>query len=172
MCTPKADPKGLEFILRADAVAKSYLHRISEYYYFYSEDSLHMGWQLQMVSTTEVPFMNSPKPFTLAIPNQLRTTPKLQNEPPVNYNQDDKYDGAGNIVAVLESGLHGFKLAEKLVEGNLWSFVILTDTPRGKHIFQTHFQGKHGLRRLDFGTGEGREVAAALFSSNSLSNSN
>jgi hypothetical protein len=132
----KVEPNGLEFILRADASAKSYLHCISEYYYFFGKDSLSMGWQLQMVSTTEVPFLNSPKPFTLAIPNQLRTTPKLLNEPPVDYDQDDKYDAAGNIVAVLESGLHGFKLAEKLVDGNLWSFVILTDTPRGKHIFK------------------------------------
>ncbi|HEX2898721.1 MAG TPA: hypothetical protein VHS96_03275 [Bacteroidia bacterium] len=132
----KGDPKGLEIILRSDAHGKGYLHTVTEYYYYFEADSLEMGWQLQMVSTTEVPIMRSPTAFVLKTPNQLRTTPKLSNEPPVDYDQDDKYDGAGNIVAILEPGLRGFKLAERLVDGNLWSFVTVFDTPRGKHLFK------------------------------------
>lgn len=132
----KPDAKGLEFILREDAHEKGYLHRITEYYYFHAEDSLAIGWQLQMVSTTEVPALGSPRAFALQHPTQLRTSPKLLNVPPIDYDQDGKHEATGNVVAHLDAGLHGIRVAEKEADGKGWSFVVLLDSLSKVHVFQ------------------------------------
>jgi hypothetical protein len=132
----KPDSAGVEFILRDDAHGKGYLHTITEYYYHFRKDSLDTGWQLQMVSTTEVPALAQPQAFVLKYPIQLRTSPRLLNEPPMDYNQDGKNETTGNVVANLEPGLRGFRFAEKEANGQKWSFVVLFDTPKGTHVFK------------------------------------
>jgi hypothetical protein len=133
----KPDKNGLEFILREDAHGKQgYLHRISEYYYFFAEDSLAMGWQLQLVSTTEVPAMGAPRAFVVKLPGQLRTSPRTVDEPPVDYDRNGKPESVGNLIGPLEPGLRGYILAEaETAQGN-WSFVVLFDTPGNISLFK------------------------------------
>jgi hypothetical protein len=132
----KSDPKGLELILRDDAHGKGYLHTITEYYYHYFLDSLEIGWQLQMLGTTEVPIMGQGIPFVLKYAGQMRSTPKLLNEPPVDFESDGKYDMTGNVVATMHPGMKGLRFAETVADGRKWCFVILMETPKGAHVFK------------------------------------
>jgi hypothetical protein len=128
--------EGLEFILRDDAHGKGYLHKITEYYFDWKTKQLKTGWQLQMLSTTEVPLMRKPEAFALHYPTELRSTARPVNDPPVDYNQDGKPEALGNVVAVLEAGTPLFRLAETESASGKWSFVIVLATPTKKHIFQ------------------------------------
>jgi hypothetical protein len=127
---------GIDIVTRTDAHAKEYLHIISAYFYRYATKKATLTWQLQMVSTTEVPETRSPEALTLRLSTQLRTSPRLVNDPAIDYNQDDKPDGLGNIIATLDHGMKTFRLAETETAGKAWSFVLVFDTPAGKHMFK------------------------------------
>jgi hypothetical protein len=128
--------EGLEFILRDDAHGKGYLHTISEYYYNYKTAKLDMGWQVQMLSTTEVPIMRQPERFVLHYPAELRASARVVNEPAVDYNQDGKPESIGNVVAMVDAGMPLLRVAELDIDGRGWSFVLMLATPLKNPIFQ------------------------------------
>ncbi|MEM7038319.1 MAG: hypothetical protein AAF570_15145 [Bacteroidota bacterium] len=129
--------KGLEIILRNDASGKRYLHRINHYFLDTETDSTHHNWEVQIVSTTEVPEKRfTRQPFALYRDVQLRTSPRVANTPTVDYDQDEKPDAAGNIVASYKAGAPCFRYAEMESEGMNWSFVMVLQAPEGKHVFK------------------------------------
>jgi hypothetical protein len=116
---------------------------ISRFFYDFAADSARLISRLQYISTTKVPaFHQPPTPFVLRRPTYLRTTPEVRNEPPIDYDQDERPDGTGNIVGELQPGLPLFRLWQEQVEGENWSFVILLEPPEGKHLFDISQQGK------------------------------
>lgn len=132
----KPSKMGVEFILRDDAQSPRYLHTVSEYFFSFSGDTISRGWQLQMVSTTDVPQLGPMTAIVLKAGGQLRTSPKVTNEPPMDYNGDGKPEMVGNVVANLAPGLRGYRTATREVNGEKWSFIVLLDTPKPPHVFQ------------------------------------
>ncbi len=120
---------GLEFILRDDAHGKGYLHTITEYYLDFATHKLDTGWQLQMLSTTEVPIMRQAEAYELHYPTELRATPRIVDAPPVDHDQDGKPESIGNVVAQLDAHQPLFRLAENELNGHKWSFVVVLSTP-------------------------------------------
>ena len=131
-----ASKQGLEFILRDDAHGKRYLHTITEYYFDFATHKLDTGWQVQMLSTTEVPIMGQAVPFELHFPTELRATPRTVDAPPVDHNQDGKPESIGNVVAQLDARQPLLRLAEHELNGRKWSFVVVLSTPSKNAILQ------------------------------------
>jgi hypothetical protein len=127
---------GLEFIIRDDAHGKGYLHTITEYYFTYRSKKLDIGWQLQLLSTTEVPIMRQPEVFELHYPTELRTSPHVIHEPPADYNQDGRPEAVGNVVTPLDAGQPLLRVAAQEVAGQQWSFVIVLTTPSKNQVFK------------------------------------
>lgn len=132
--TPRKDD--IEFILREDAHGKGYLHKITEYDYQYKASKLTMGWQVQMLSNTEVPIMHRHEPYSLRLPTELRSAPRAVNEPPMDYNADGKFESVGNVVAQLDAGTPLLRYAENEINGVKWSFVLVLKAPIKNPIFQ------------------------------------
>jgi hypothetical protein len=129
-------PKGLELLLREDAHDKGYLHKISAYYLDFISRKSRILWQLQMLSTTEVPLMHAPQVFALHYPTELRTTPRILNTPPMDYDQNGQAESTGNVVASLAAETPGLALAEQDIDGQQWTFVIMLATPAKHALFQ------------------------------------
>ncbi len=134
LLTPSKE--GLEFIIRDDAAGKDFLHTVTEYYFDWKTRQLDMGWQLQMLGTTEVPIMRKPEAFQLHYPTEVRSTARVVTEPAHDYNQDGKYEVMGNVVAMLDAGTPLFRLAEVESASGKWSFVTVLSTPTKNHVFQ------------------------------------
>ncbi len=128
--------QGIAFIIRDDAHDKGYLHTVTEYYFDYATRKLDTGWQLQMLSTTEVPSMGGREAFELHYPTELRTTARVINDGPTDYDQDGKPESIGNVVARLDAGTPLFRCAELDIDGRKWSFVVLLRTPAQNVLFR------------------------------------
>lgn len=132
----RPDKEGINLILREDAHGKGYLHKISSYRIDFKSDTAFCLWQLQLVSTTEIPVLGLPEAVQIQQPSQLRTSPQLLNAPAADLDQDGKPDVAGNVIAALEPLTPCFKLAEFKADDFDWSFVLVLNTPKNNHVFQ------------------------------------
>ena len=130
------DKNGISLTLREDAHGKSYLHKIAQYRIDYAKDSSICLWQVQMVSTTEVPIMHAGKAAQVQLPTQLRSSAHLLNEPSMDFDQDGKADATGNVLGMLTPKTPCLRLAETRAEDHEWSFVLVLEAPQKGHVFQ------------------------------------
>ena len=133
---------GIVLTLVQEPFGVEYRVYVRQYFYDYAADSARQLWEAQYVSTSEVPaFFQEYQPFALKKPTYLRTSPEVRNEPAIDYDQDERPDGLGNIVAELQPGMPLFRLGEKSGANGNWSFVMLMQLPEGKHMFQAPLRG-------------------------------
>ena len=129
--------EGIEMSLIDRPGKGEYLVHNRHYYYEYAADSARLIWQLQYVSTTQIP-ARFPRweAFTLRIPAYIRTTPAVRNEPGIDYDGDEKPDGTGNIIAAVKPETPLFRLWREDRQGENWSFVMLLKAPAEKSLFK------------------------------------
>lgn len=128
--------EGIEVTLVKEPAGSEFLVHNRHYYYAYEADSAKLMWQLQYISTTQIPPVFAQKEaFTLRLPTHIRTTPEVRNEPGIDYNGDQSIDGLGNIVAEIQPGIQLFRLLREDHAGESWSFVMLLEAPAGQSLF-------------------------------------
>lgn len=129
--------EGIEMSLVEEPAGDEFRVHIRHFFYDYAADSARQLWQLQYLSTTQVPeFFQAHEAFSLRETTYLRTSPELRNDPPIDYDGDEKPDGLGNVVSQALAGQTLFRVHRADYAGESWSFVLLLDPPGGKSLFQ------------------------------------
>jgi|GEM_PF-3569426 hypothetical protein len=124
---------GIEMVLRDDPGEGEFITTITHQFWAYGSDRWESAWEIQYVSTTEIPALGNPDQHVLKLPMALRTSPRDLREPAIDYNGDGKPDGMGNVVAEFAPGAKVRRYAIHK-EGDLeWSFVTIEGkiSPKG-----------------------------------------
>jgi hypothetical protein len=139
---------GVDMTLVKEASGLEYRTSVSRYFYSYAADSASKLWEAQYISTTELPPSRYPhQAFALHLPTYLRTSPEIRNEPGVDYDQDGRPDGLGNIVAELKAGMPLFRVWEESRGGMNWSFVMVMAAPENSPLFPPVGKAKWPIAR-------------------------
>lgn len=97
-------------------------------------DSTECLWQTAMYG--EIPEGETPTAFLIPEPIVLRSSPEYAEAKPVDLDQDGDPDTEGNIMGHFPGGTQVLRMAQKEVNGEEWSYVIVVEgKPEEGHIF-------------------------------------